>query len=621
MNAKPNAFTPGHSHKRSHDDSVKSKQDRSYNLFTAKVIQRPQLKFKLKPDNTEAPFVPLIKSKPHSVKPLAILAEKGEDGLIFYSHPYEIEIEKFEPRDDVLVLVETVRPKAIEETPFEYIASVDQLKNLVKKLEACTEIAVDLEHHSYRSYQGFTCLMQISTRSEDFVIDTLELRDEVQILNEIFANPKILKVFHGADSDIQWLQKDFGLYVVNMFDTFQASRILNLAHHSLAYLLKNYCNLNVDKQFQLADWRMRPLTADLLKYAREDTHYLLHVCDLMRNDLLAKGNMQPGLLRTVYERSKLVCLKRYQKPIVLEDSHLLLLSKTRQFSNFNNRQKAALKALWSWRDQIARAEDESIGYVLPNHMLLHIASALPREIQGILALCNPIPPLVKQQLNELHLIILRARELPLDKAAQSGKILTDDKPNIEKVDIFAKHDIIAVDNELTSYQPECLLDKIRSKLKTHRITNRISQFFSRRPTHSPSAVDSLFISPFERYASYLKEIESSAASSEEKPTGTSVKIEPTVQDFESIDIEDKLEENSVRDLISRNLKKAKTESQPPMEVEVVNARNIEPYQYKQADFNSLSKKPKNSPKPFDPFKQKQMKGSVSSNIMYSIYGD
>jgi len=39
--------------------------------------------------------------------------------------------------------------------------------------------------------------MQISTRSEDFIVDTLELRSELHILNEVFTDPSILKV--GTD--------------------------------------------------------------------------------------------------------------------------------------------------------------------------------------------------------------------------------------------------------------------------------------------------------------------------------------------------------------------------------------------------------------------------------------
>ena len=29
---------------------------------------------------------------------------------------------------------------------------------------------------------------------------------------------------HGSDSDVTWLQKDFGIYVVNLFDTGQVGR-------------------------------------------------------------------------------------------------------------------------------------------------------------------------------------------------------------------------------------------------------------------------------------------------------------------------------------------------------------------------------------------------------------
>lgn len=66
--------------------------------------------------------------------------------------------------------------------------------------------------------------MQISTRNEDFVIDTLKLRSKMHILNSSFTNPKIVKILHGANSDIPWLQRDFGLYIVNLFDTGQASK-------------------------------------------------------------------------------------------------------------------------------------------------------------------------------------------------------------------------------------------------------------------------------------------------------------------------------------------------------------------------------------------------------------
>jgi len=65
----------------------------------------------------------------------------------------------------------------------------------------------------------------------------------------IFTDSKVLKVLHGADMDILWLQRDLGLYIVNMFDTGQASRLLQMQSFSLAYLLSHYCNVNADKKY------------------------------------------------------------------------------------------------------------------------------------------------------------------------------------------------------------------------------------------------------------------------------------------------------------------------------------------------------------------------------------
>ena len=52
-------------------------------------------------------------------------------------------------------------------------------------------------------------------------------------------------MLHGADSDIQWLQRDFGVYVANLFDTGQAARVLGFPSAALAYLLSRFCSVKV----------------------------------------------------------------------------------------------------------------------------------------------------------------------------------------------------------------------------------------------------------------------------------------------------------------------------------------------------------------------------------------
>jgi exosome complex exonuclease RRP6 len=99
------------------------------------------------------------------------------------------------------------------------------------------EIAIDLEHHSVRSFQGFTCLIQISTRERDFIVDPLSLRGSVHVLNRITADARVVKVLHGCDSDVLWLQRDFGVFLINVFDTGQAARVLAYPAFSLAHML------------------------------------------------------------------------------------------------------------------------------------------------------------------------------------------------------------------------------------------------------------------------------------------------------------------------------------------------------------------------------------------------
>jgi exosome complex exonuclease RRP6 len=91
-----------------------------------------------------------------------------------------------------------IKPKGFSETPFHWVATPDDFRIMLDKLRQASEIAVDLEHHSYRSYAGFVCLMQVSTREEDWIIDTLVLREELGELNEVFTNPEIVKVWNKS---------------------------------------------------------------------------------------------------------------------------------------------------------------------------------------------------------------------------------------------------------------------------------------------------------------------------------------------------------------------------------------------------------------------------------------
>jgi exosome complex exonuclease RRP6 len=407
-------------------------------IFHGSNILRPQENWKDEIDNSYAPFVPKLPEKPNALVPmddifirqavmsppkskiggekqnmskememhlssLGITSTTQNQAYGAYPHPYEYELNHLEFREDDLKQVQPQMYKTLEETPFTWVDDADKLQVLSSKLEKAKEIAIDLEHHAFRTYQGFTCLMQISTREEDFIVDTLVLKKQLWILNRAFTNPNIVKVLHGSDSDLMWLQRDFGLFIVNLFDTGQAARVLEFPSFGLAFIMKHYCNINADKKYQLADWRIRPLPAEMIKYAREDTHYLLYMYDRIRNDALNKGNQNKNLLMAILNRSKELCYKKYEKEMFQDDSYRKLYNKHNVV--FSPAQLRVFAGLFNWRDKVARIEDESTRYVLPNHMMFRIAELMPLTMENLLACCNPVPPLVRVHIQDIVQVI------------------------------------------------------------------------------------------------------------------------------------------------------------------------------------------------------------------------
>ena len=261
---------------------------------------RPQSQWPDDVNNSDEPFVPKLRSKPNAMTPLKLTLVRSDEEPgqpsghgggtrpqpeMWYANPYAAEIDAFRPTEAQLLppAKERLFPP-MHTTPCTWVATEAALEALAAKLRGVDELALDLEHHSQRSYRGFVCLMQISTREEDFLVDTLALRPSLHVLNATLTDPRVTKVVHGAESDVAWLQRDFGLYLLGAFDTGQAARVLELPAFSLAHLLKAICGVEADKAHQLADWRVRPLTEEMLRYARGDTHYLLHVYDRLRAD-------------------------------------------------------------------------------------------------------------------------------------------------------------------------------------------------------------------------------------------------------------------------------------------------------------------------------------------------
>ncbi|OQU91824.1 hypothetical protein SORBI_3001G253100 [Sorghum bicolor] len=139
----------------------------------------------------------------------------------------------------------------------------------------------------------------------------------------------------------------------------QASRVLQMERNSLEHLLLHFCGVTAKKEYQNADWRSRPLPDEMIKYAREDTHYLLYIYsyDLMRQRLQRESTFENDLLLEVHKRSNEICLQFYEKELLTDTSYLHIYGL--QEHELDAKQLAVVAALHEWRDSIARQEDET----------------------------------------------------------------------------------------------------------------------------------------------------------------------------------------------------------------------------------------------------------------------
>jgi ribonuclease D len=247
------------------------------------------------------------------------------------------------------------------------VQSTKDFEKLVNDLNKRTRIAVDTESNSLHAYRERVCLIQFSTPEKDYILDPLAV-DDLNSLAPVFSNPQIEKIFHASEYDIICLRRDYGFTFSNIFDTMQAGRILGRKQAGLDRLLEDKFGVKVNKRFQKADWAVRPLSRDLLLYARLDTHYLIPLRDLLKADLEEKGLWQLAL-----EDFQIACTPNGHKPKVDAPGWM----RFNAHHGLTPRDLTILNELLDCREQIAARLDRPPFKVLDDDSLIEIAKARP----------------------------------------------------------------------------------------------------------------------------------------------------------------------------------------------------------------------------------------------------
>lgn len=229
-------------------------------------------------------------------------------------------------------------------SPENYIDTQHKLESLVKKLKSKSEIAVDLEGNSLYSYHSKICLIQISTRNENFVIDPLSIKD-ISILGSVFSDKSIEKIIHGSHYDIHLLYNCAGIKIRNLFDTQIAASFLGEKKTGLASLIEKNFNVHLQKKYQKSNWAIRPLSEEMIEYAVSDTKYLLTLADIFKKELIKKNR-----LSWIMEECEVLSDS-------VENMQPEKQCRMKGFGKISEKEYSVLEVVLSIRNQIAKEKD------------------------------------------------------------------------------------------------------------------------------------------------------------------------------------------------------------------------------------------------------------------------
>lgn len=231
-------------------------------------------------------------------------------------------------------------------------------------ISACPWAAVDTEGDSLHHYNEKMCLLQVSVKGGDFVIDPLvplDLKEMARIISTKFV------LFHGADFDVRIFKKATGVFEPQrMFDTMLAAQILGYERFGLADLTEKICGIRLSKTAQKADWSRRPLTPELLEYASGDTRYLERIYLQMKKELQKLG-------RLAWHEQTCARLLKNLNEASSEPKEDPLRWQLRGSKDLSPRALTYLQGLWQWRESEAKRLDRPSFKVLNTDYLLAMA--------------------------------------------------------------------------------------------------------------------------------------------------------------------------------------------------------------------------------------------------------
>ncbi len=237
----------------------------------------------------------------------------------------------------------------------------EKLAAFLPQLSAASWIALDTEADSLHAYPEKLCLIQISIEGSDHLVDPLAGL-KLAPLFEILSQHEL--ILHGADYDLRLLRRDCDFVPTTIFDTMLASRLLGVREFGLSNLVSKFLGVTLEKGPQKANWARRPLTERMEAYARNDTHFLKPLVNLLSAELKEKGRL------AWHQQS---CAQLIADCAVLREPDPDTVWRVKGSHHLAPPAMAVLREIWRWREQEAVASNKPPFFIISPEIMVRIA--------------------------------------------------------------------------------------------------------------------------------------------------------------------------------------------------------------------------------------------------------
>ena len=279
-------------------------------------------------------------------------------------------------------------------------------------------IAVDTERASGYRYSQRAYLVQLRRAGAGTVLLDPIAVDDLGALAEVVDPAEW--VLHAASQDLPCLA-ELGLRPAVLFDTELAGRLAGYERVGLGPLVEQLLGFRLEKGHGAADWSRRPLPADWLTYAALDVELLLPLAEAMAAELDTQGKR--GWAEEEFEAVRTAGPPTPRTDPWRRTSGIHRVHKPRQL--------AAVRELWTAREELARSRDVAPGRVLPDSAVVAAALSDPPDEAALVALPVFGGRVQRRQARTWDAALRRARELPSKELPTTGTS-TDGPPPVSR---------------------------------------------------------------------------------------------------------------------------------------------------------------------------------------------